>query len=250
MRFNRVDSTEFHNSKRWNADFFIHAHDHVDVSSKYNQFSIGELVSERREFLIPGDYPESKLNYIGLENISQSTRLLVDFSARLGTEIKSRSKVFRSGDVLYGRLRPNLNKCLVVEDFLSDGICSTEIYVLTPDKQIIEAEYLAQLLVTERTSTRISALVSGAALPRIQLDDFFSIKVPVPTMDVQREIVNQLKVARFEFETHRYKTQVLPQRIANAFTNHAYEGGEFDVGEIEKYHRHRWATSLPAAENH
>ena len=69
------------------------------------------------------------VHYIGLENIESQTGVLSgdiqsDFSA-----IKSNKNVFRKGDILYGKLRPNLNKVHLAN---IDGICSTDILVFRP----------------------------------------------------------------------------------------------------------------------
>ncbi|QLH38562.1 MAG: hypothetical protein HWD60_05810 [Defluviicoccus sp.] len=48
-------------------------------------------------------------------------------------ELKSLSSVFKAGDILYGRLRPYLNKVFRPE---FDGLCSAEFIVLVPNKAI------------------------------------------------------------------------------------------------------------------
>ena len=246
MRYNIIDATEFRASKRWNAEYFLPVGDNPSISSPYRLCKLRELVSERREFLFPGDYPDWILNFVGLENISQSTRRLVDFSPRTGGEIKSRSKIFRKGDVLYGRLRPSLNKCLNVGDFFSEGICSTEIFVLVPELKVIDPEYLGELLVSGRVRARISALVAGAALPRVQLSDFLDIEVPIPELEIQRELVAQLKGARSEFERHLQKAQLLPRNIAEAFARHVYDGEGFKIRQVQSPQTQYWDNALPS----
>lgn len=245
MKCTLVDETLFRRSKRWNADFFLEGPDDCFVASGFTLITLGELVFERREFLFPRDYPDYLLNYVGLENISQSTRLLVDFSPRKGSEIKSRSKVFRSGDVLYGRLRPGLNKCLIVDDFLVEGICSTEIFVLIPNLNLIHPEYLAELLVSERVRSRVSSLVAGSALPRVQLSDFLSIEVPIPELDIQRKVVVKLREMRLKFERYLHNAHILPKCIAEAFAKHAYKGEAFELEEMIDFERKRWNSRLP-----
>ena len=245
MKYTLVDKTMFRRSKRWNADFFLE--DTIDrvVASGFSLRHLKELVCERREFLFPGDYPENSLNYVGLENISQSTRLLVGFSPRKGKEIKSRSKVFRSGDVLYGRLRPGLNKCLIVDDFFVEGICSTEIFVLIPNLNLIYPEYLGELLVSERVRSRVNSMVAGSALPRVQLSDFLSIEVPIPELDEQRDVVVKLMEMRLKLEGHLYNAHILPKSIAGAFARHAYGGEAFELEAMLEFERERWNSLLP-----
>ncbi len=245
MQYSIVEEDVFRESRRWNADYFVPSIEVSCITSRYRLYRLEELVSERKEFLLPGDYPDWTLNYVGLENISQFTRLLVKFSPQKGREIRSRSKVFRDGDVLYGRLRPGLNKCLVAGEYFSEGICSTEIFVLMPKPRMIDPEFLGELLVSERVRTHISSLVSGAALPRIQLPEFLKVEVPVPEIKTQQEVVARLKEARWRFECDMQNAQEFPRRIAEAFARHVYAGEKFDIDNTMQYRRERWSNRLP-----
>jgi len=51
------------------------------------------------------------------------------YKSKFPQKIKSNKSVFRKDDILYGKLRPNLNK-VYKADF--DGICSTDILVFRP----------------------------------------------------------------------------------------------------------------------
>ena len=65
--------------------------------------------------------PDTK--YVGLENIEKDTGVIRAVNA---DGIKSTKNVFEAGDILYGKLRPYLNKHGVVE---FSGVCSTDILV-------------------------------------------------------------------------------------------------------------------------
>jgi hypothetical protein len=68
--------------------------------------ALKELVHPRREKAIPVEHPE--LPYIGLEHVeAHTTKLLGSVPA---AEMRSTANRFYSGDVLYSRLRPYLNK--------------------------------------------------------------------------------------------------------------------------------------------
>jgi len=246
LRYSIIDAEDFLASRRWNAEHFLPFEANPSAKTSYKLRKLGEVVSERREFLFPRDYPDWNLNFVGLENISQSTRRLVNFSPRMGSEIKSRSKIFRGGDVLYGRLRPSLNKCLIVGDYFSEGICSTEIFVLISKPALIEPEYLGELLVSEQVRTRVTALVAGAALPRIQLSDFLDVEVPVPELEIQKRLVAKLKEARIELNHHLMKSDLLPRHIAEAFASYVYDGEEFKIQEVENPRIEFWDGSLPS----
>ena len=81
-----------------------------------------EGVTMSNKTVIPKN--DETYNYVGLENIQRDTGQLVDFEPQIGSEIKSNKVFFKKGMVLYGKLRPYLNKVHVAE---FDGIATTEI---------------------------------------------------------------------------------------------------------------------------
>ncbi|HKI33401.1 MAG TPA: hypothetical protein VKA46_16220 [Gemmataceae bacterium] len=85
---------------------------------------LGELVSPSSEKVEPGESPNAR--YLSLEHIEPHTGRIIDHGH--GSDVKSTKTVFRTGDVLYGKLRPYLNKVTVAE---FDGICSTDILVFS-----------------------------------------------------------------------------------------------------------------------
>lgn len=129
-------------------------------------------------------------NYVGLENIESQTGRLAEFSKTNGNEIKSSKVVFRKGAVLYGKLRPYLNK-VYIADF--DGICTTEILPFYPNNEILYKEYLAFYLRSEKFVNEVNNNTSGARMPRATTTFFKNVaKIPVPTLATQKMDVDKL----------------------------------------------------------
>lgn len=86
---------------------------------------LSDICEVRKETCAPNESPNSV--YIGLEHID-SGRFAID---RQGSpnDVKSTKNKFYPGDILYGKLRPYLDKAVVAE---TEGICSTDIVVLKP----------------------------------------------------------------------------------------------------------------------
>ena len=98
--------------------YFVEA---VNPAGSYERLPISALVKRVSDTVDPSTINGS-VNYIGLENIESETGRLVGDVFTLGSDIKSLKAVFAKGDVLYGKLRPNLNKVFGAS---FDGICST-----------------------------------------------------------------------------------------------------------------------------
>lgn len=83
---------------------------------------VGNVIRPSDEKIEPTKTPRTP--YIGLEHIEKDTGRLL--GRGYSNDIRSTKNKFRSSDLLYGKLRPYLNKVYVAE---FDGICSTDILV-------------------------------------------------------------------------------------------------------------------------
>ena len=140
------------------------------------------------------NYKNESVNFISLGNIASNTGQLVDFSPTPGSQILSSSPKFTCGDILFGRMRPYLNKVWIAE---FDGVCSGEAIVLRPDKSKVDTLFLQSLLLSSLTLKQVVPLQSGTSLPRVSASDVLSIKLPIPkNLDKQIAISNEIRQRR------------------------------------------------------
>ncbi|MBN8745856.1 MAG: restriction endonuclease subunit S [Thiomonas arsenitoxydans] len=99
--------------------------------------------------------------------------------------MKSTTFRFTASHVLYGRLRPYLNK-IYRPDF--DGHCSTEIFPLLP-AATLDRNFLFYWLLQSSTVSAIDATSTGARMPRANMDAVMEFMLPVPPIPEQRRIV-------------------------------------------------------------
>lgn len=135
--------------------------------------------------------PESgeDYNYIGLEHIEGGTGRLVDFEPTKGNEIASTKTIFSRNMVLYGKLRPYLNKVHVAE---FEGIATTEIIPFACHAEL-DAQYLAAYMRSEFFLNAVMGNCSGARMPRATTKFFKDIaRVPLPPLNEQKRIVAKL----------------------------------------------------------
>lgn len=123
------------------------------------------------------------LPYVGLEHIEPHTARFIGSSKP--QLVKSSTFRFSDEHVLYGRLRPYLNKALT-PDF--NGHCSTEIFPLKPRPELSRA-YLLFWLLADETCDRINATCTGARMPRAQMNDVLGFEIPIPPLAEQQRIV-------------------------------------------------------------
>ena len=137
--------------------------------------------------LIESKRNTKKLPYVGMEDVESGTgKFLGSKDVR---EVKSNTSYFNQSHVLYGKLRPYLNKVLL-PDF--EGHCSTEFLPLQPDIKYLTREWLAVWLRSGNVVTRINATNTGARMPRANMKEIKKFKIPLPPLATQKKIVKYL----------------------------------------------------------
>ena len=160
------------------------------------------------------------LAYVGLEDIESNT------GSHLGSleprKVKSNTFAFTSDHLLYGRLRPYLNKVLLPN---FDGHCSTEIFPIKVSKDILR-EYLFYWFRLQSTVEAINETSTGARMPRANMDAVLEFEIPLPPIAKQREIVDKLDSVFDEIEALRaqinmekgYAVALRQSLLSRAFT--------------------------------
>ena len=144
---------------------------------------------------------ENSTNYLGLAGVESQTGEL----SGVQEEAAGQAFIYKKGDILYGRLRPYLNKVIVAEN---NGICSTEFHVMRViDTTTILPEYVAAILRSDLTLSQTKHMMTGNTHPRISNDDVRNLYIPVPGIAVQERIVDELKKHRMDARRLRIEAE-------------------------------------------
>jgi type I restriction enzyme, S subunit len=111
----------------------------IKLPFKWKNVSFGEVCTLGKESVQPTDNPN--INYVGLEHIDPGNPNLTRWG--IASEVRSSKSKFYPGDVLYGKLRPYLDKA-VLANF--EGICSTDILVFKA-KELIKPQFLRNFII-------------------------------------------------------------------------------------------------------
>ena len=103
-----------------------------------------------------------------------------------------KGRVIKKGDILFGRMRPYLNKVWVAE---FGGVCTGEAVVFRPNPKKVDTTFLHTLLLSQLTLHQVVPLQSGTSLPRVSPSDILNIKLPIPK-DVNLQIEIGREIAR------------------------------------------------------
>ena len=216
--------------------------------------SLGEVVRPNRPRVKPETMPDAP--FIGMEHVEAHTMKL------LGTvpaaTMKSSAVHFKPGDVLYGRLRPYLNK---VFRPTFEGLCSAE-FIVFPENERIDGRYL-QYFLNSGTFVRFATHLNAGDRPRVDFDQIAPYPIPVPTLERQREVVAELEkqfsrldeavanLQRVKANLKRYKASVLKAAVEGRLVEteatlarregRPYETGEQLLQRIQIARQSQWA---------
>ena len=156
---------------------------HKAFNISYVKVKLSKLLSVSKETTT--DFSNPNLKYICLDNIKKDCGIV---SYKNTEKIKSTKNVFKMGQILYGKLRPYLNKHDVAK---FDGVCSTDIIVFNHCDNTL-ADYINYYFDTEKFINYIVPKAKGNTLPRVTKKDVLEAECPLPPYEKQKEIVHIL----------------------------------------------------------
>ncbi|MGY3531186.1 restriction endonuclease subunit S [Bradyrhizobium sp. USDA 4452] len=163
---------------------------------------ITDLVTEVAVRIDPRAAADPDTPYVGLEDIGQGTGTIV--SVGRASDVTSQKSSFAAGDILFGKLRPNLRK-VARPDF--GGICSTDIVVFRAKSQV-DPDFAFRVLSSGPVIEHAIAQSAGTKMPRAHARSVLDFGVTFPPPDEQRRIA---EVLRSVDEAHRLNNQTLTQ---------------------------------------
>lgn len=141
---------------------------------------LGNLCSLIADHVDPKVSPETL--YIGLEHLRPGR--ITRYSGGRSTDMQSSKTKFRKNDVLYGKLRPYLDKACLAD---ADGVCTTELLVLRP-RAGIDPTFLVGILHSAAFIEHAMSGVTGVQHPRTSWQRIREFKLPDFDQREQRAI--------------------------------------------------------------
>ena len=126
---------------------------------------------------------------LDLEDIEKDSGRIIQFKKKKEIDSKSTKHIFKEGNVLYSKLRPYLNKCVIAP---KDGYCTSEIIPLDFGK-FISNKYAQKFLMSPYFVDYTDSLSYGVKMPRLGTTDGKKALVPLPPLAVQNAIVEKLE---------------------------------------------------------
>lgn len=134
---------------------------------------LAKLVRSRKEPVDPTKL-DVTIPYVGLEHIPRRLMWLGEIGE--SSDVTSNKHRFSDGDVLFGKLRPYFHKVVTAS---TNGICSTDVLVLSPGAHEMAGFALAALA-SDEVVRAVTALSEGTRMPRTSWKDLSLVEIPWP----------------------------------------------------------------------
>ncbi|EJQ03189.1 hypothetical protein IE3_05560 [Bacillus cereus BAG3X2-1] len=153
-----------------------------EVPDNWQWTKLGSVFEQEKEQI----QPIGNEKYIGLEHLKKGGRILEIGNAG---GVKSKKVVFKTNDVLYGKLRPYLNKHALVN---FEGVASTDILVYR-NENIFTNKLLNMYLDLPFVLQYTNENSNGINLPRVSPKSMEVLPFPLPPLKEQKRITEKVE---------------------------------------------------------
>ena len=180
----------------------------ISGKSKHKEVRFKYIATVKANLVPPTfflEYPQ-----VSPENIAKNTGKLLSYSTVEDSGIISGNHLFYKGQIIYSKIRPNLNKAIIAP---FDGLCSADMY---PIEAKINSKYLLYAMLSRHFVEQVTLIMQDRVkMPKINQDELGNIGVYIAPDIEQKEIVLYLdkKCAEIDsiIETKKEQLTVLDE---------------------------------------
>lgn len=184
----------------------------------WENLKLSAAIEPRGDKVSPAVFPD--LPFIGMDHVeAHTTKIIGSVPSR---EMKSNAARFYAGDILYGRLRPYLNK---VAQPKTDGLASAE-FIVFPENELIKSSFLKYRL-NARDFVGFANHLNEGDRPRVNFEQIGDFDLLVPPVAEQARIVAKLEELFSELDKGVENLRTAQQQLKvyrQALLKHAFEG--------------------------
>jgi type I restriction enzyme S subunit len=201
--------------------------------------TLGE-VCVKTETVNPKINPEKEFIYLDVSSVNKETKLIEATTTLLGKDAPSRArKLVKKDDVIFATVRPTHSRVALIPEDYNEQVCSTGYYVLRA-KPIIENQFIFYYLLTDFFNELMESMQKGASYPAVTNKEVESVKIPLPPLPQQKQIVAILDKAFASIDSAKANAEqnlqnakeLFESYLQNVFENKGDDWEEKKLSEI------------------
>jgi len=160
------------------------------LPADWRRIPLGEVIEILSAQVDPKDPRYKHLPHVNGENIESGTGRLLATRTAAEDGMTSGKYLFDAGVVLYSKLRPYLKKAAAAE---FRGLCSADIYPISPKLNEMTSQFLLQLLISEEFTKYAERESQRARMPKLNRTQLFAYDAPLPPLPTQHRMTALLQ---------------------------------------------------------
>ncbi|HDS1132764.1 TPA: restriction endonuclease subunit S [Stenotrophomonas maltophilia] len=176
------------------------------LPKSWTETTLGAVIDYGKAEKVEPDAIADDAWILELEDIEKDTSKIISRASFGERKSKSTKNRFYNGDVLYGKLRPYLNKVVVAD---ADGYCTTEIVPITPT-EVTDSRYVFYWLKHPRFLSYVTEVSHGLNMPRLGTDTGKAAPFVLAPLSEQTRIADKLDALLAHVDAARGRLDCVP----------------------------------------
>jgi len=166
----------------------------IDIDPEWEMVELGEVCTVNGKAANPKDLYSDWFVYIDISSVENGTGA-VDYNNKLKVEeAPSRARrIIQKGDILLSTVRPNLKAFGYVDKEPERFVASTGFAVLSTNMNRLIPRFLYYMIFQNIILSQMINRMGKGSYPSINQKDVKHLKIPLPQLDIQRRIVEQIE---------------------------------------------------------
>jgi len=181
---------------------------------------LGEITAITALMVDPREPEYIDLPHVGPDRIESGTGRLLPCQTAREEGLISGKYLFDASHVLYSKIRPYLRKVALPE---FSGLCSADMYPVTPLQNLMTREFLWALLLSTAFTNYITEHSGRANMPKLNREQFAAYDCAVPPIALQNKFSGQVAQLR-QFEIKREMVHANVEMLFSTMLHRAFTG--------------------------
>lgn len=127
------------------------------------------------------------------------------------------TQLVKKGDLIIGTTRPYLKKFTIIDEIHDGFVASSGFSVVEENKEKYNLYYLNEVLKSNIGIKQFEIKMTGALYPAITQSDLSSLKIPVPSLDIQNKIASNIEQMKQNQKNKTQQAEILRKEAISNF---------------------------------
>lgn len=184
--------------ERW--DLFFQRPDFVALENQLHDLhalSLGDVLNFESRSWKKSDFPEGKFEYVEISSVNRENGIFSSRTVETNNAPSRATTLIKTGDLIISTTRPYLGAITIVPEKYNNCVCSSGFALATSTKlPDVDIRYVLFFLTSKAGLLQLERRMTGGLYPAIVQEELEKIKIPVPSIEVQKEIMRRVEEGR------------------------------------------------------